>query len=361
MSEAKEPCEAVLQNLLQASPLPKAWRLAERFIDRAHIAQLDLQLVGVVGELLEGVEQGGAMARQVTGSAAGVDAEATASRAYYELLERVSVVEVQRHGESLPVCDIEGRSSHRIEPRTLLGEPLGSVQRLSYSNGVACGRDWPSACQSAWYELVERDAVLRSWYGQLRFERCPDEAQQLGPLSGVQPYYHVQAYWLEHCAAAVAFAVAWPLEQPRLAPPPSGLPLVYGAAARETRAEAVEAASRECAQRLGFLWGEALPEAPPEFAPDPAYHQEFFLVEAASARLRGWLQGEHARLGAELASGPAEVPIGSARFVDLTPPAARGLYVVVKAEHEALLPLVFGRGHPQCRRLPETLAVHPVA
>ena len=59
------------------------------------------------------------------GSAAGTSSEESAQRAYFELLERVSVVEVQRLGEPLPVRDLAGRSSHHVEPRTLLGEPLG--------------------------------------------------------------------------------------------------------------------------------------------------------------------------------------------------------------------------------------------
>lgn len=361
MTETATPCELVLDELLRRAPLPEAWRLAERFIERSHIGRLELQLVGVVGELRAEIEQGTATTRQVTGSAAGDHADITATRAYFELLERASVVEAQRLGEPLEVCDLQRLSTRRLEPKALIGEDLAPTQRRSYSNGVACAQDWASACQSAWHELIERDALLRSWYGQLRFQPCEGAEPWLGPFELAGAYYRAQSYWLAHCGAVVAFVVAWPLEQPQLPAPATGVPLVYGSAARGTLTEAQQAASRECAQRLGFLWGEPLPQEVPELAADPAYHQECFLVAGAASRLRAWLQGEHANFGVDVDSPPTQASIAQAHFVDLTPASARERYVVVKAEHGALLPLVFGKGHPHCRDLPQALEVHPVA
>lgn len=46
-----------------------------------------------------------------------------------------------------------------------------SLRRLAFSNGVALHQTWQDACQSALGELVERDAVLRSFQGELVPER----------------------------------------------------------------------------------------------------------------------------------------------------------------------------------------------
>lgn len=50
-------------------------------------------------------------------------------------------------------------------PLVTLGEATGgSPYFFSSSNGLACGPDLPSALLGAAYEVVERDAVMRSWY-----------------------------------------------------------------------------------------------------------------------------------------------------------------------------------------------------
>src|SRR5690606_19625166 len=151
--------------------------------------------------------------------------------------------------------------SERAEPapsvpllpaRSELGASAPS--RPARSNGVALHRSWEEACLRARLELIERDRVLRSWYGEL------------APSPAPVPTSLARFATDEWCACRipeprdgdveVAAIIGFPRE-------PGGS-LARGFAARASLDEALEAAALEALQGLAFLWEEPLPEAAPE-------------------------------------------------------------------------------------------------
>jgi hypothetical protein len=219
----------------------------------------------------------------------------------------------------------------------------------SRSNGVAIGASWGEAAARAELELIERDAVLRSFYG----DTVPVD---LGVPAGVVPRALVDAYDVRvvSLASQSQFSVAAVLALPR---GPS--PFACGFAARASVGEAARDAGRECLQSLAFLWGEELPSVAPRAAPSPSFHQEHYLFPGSHERVREWLAGGHARF-----RGVLRAPRGGAvsRFADLTPESLRGRLTVVKALPDEHVPLAFGEWHPYLRLpFPSELRVHPIA
>jgi hypothetical protein len=120
---------------------------------------------------------------------------------------------------------------------------------------------------------------------------------------------------------------------------------------------AVQAATRECIQRLAFLWDAELPGSPPTPAATPDFHQEYYLYKGHSTRIREWLSGEHERFAGIFRVGAR---ISEPVFVDITPPWLSGLSVA-QALPSGHAPLCFGWGHPLLVNAPPALMVHPVA
>jgi hypothetical protein len=311
------------------------------------IEDLRIDVAGLVSRGPDGLD--------AVGSAAG-RFESALPRAYFELVERVCVLEAMRSSATcFPALDTCGRVTARLERAEVFASAPGAASWVySRSNGVALGRSWAAASSAAELELIERDRVLRSWYGCTRPIVLARAA--LTELSGLQACYDIEAY-------------EFPAERqpgPRVAgvfgfPRSHSAPLVCGFGAGLTLEGALSRSAGECQQRLGFLWGEQIPSAEPEFALQPEYHQEYYLWPGRHARLRAWLAGEHVRYAGVL-TPLVESPPRERRFVDLTPECGIGGLRVVKAIAGDELPLVFGRGHPWAApSLPQELEIHPIA
>jgi len=338
---------AALQALSETLPLPGHPGPPSLFTEAASLLGGTIHLAGVSSKIGE---------ETVCGSAAAVG-DLPLDRAYFELLERVSVLRAMaRTDATFSVRGASGRRTGEVGHARLFSSPESPSWRAARSNGVAIGSSWESAARHAHWELLERDRVLRSWYGESAPRPIcgPDSLAHFPDRASLS--YEIQAYELgsDH-EGVVAGVFAFPHGQE---------PLSYGFAARSSRETAVSAAALECVQRLGFLWGEPVPTSDPEPAPCPDYHQEFYLVPANHRALRAWLSGEHVRFrgllghpegGREATSSPA----GDA--ADLTPPELAGRLCVAKAIHADRVPLVFGRGHPWLCEVPPPLAVHPLA
>ncbi len=295
-------------------PIPKGWSELEMVDDCVDIAGVQVHRAGISSRNSSGIE--------VTGSAA-ARGGSPLRRAWLELLERMAIVD-------------SGVSSSD-DPR----------RRPSRSNGVAAHATWAAACESARLELIERDRILRSWYGELTPEMAsvPDavcdirsHAWQACVVSG-EPWGEVEV------AAVVGF------------PHDPEIPLARGFAARASRRAAIEAAGREALQTLAFLWAEPVPVEPPELSPTPIYHLDYYLYPPHHAALRGWLAGEHMRCPQPLVPAPADI-----RFIDFTPPTLGGRLHVAQAASEVACSLEFGEPSAAvAARLPPELHVHPIS
>jgi len=205
------------------------------------------------------------------------------------------------------------------------------------------------ARKSAAWELVERDRVLRSWYGGKRPRRL-EAAARWWP-SELEEHYVIRAYEFVEGLEWEGVRTASVIGLPRRAE----VPLSMGFAARPALDDALAAATREFLQQVAFGWGQPVPDACPEEAATPEFHLDFFAYPGNHARLARWLEGEHVGRGPSL---PATS--GTFSFEELTPAWARGVSVV-RAKHPGALRLAFGVGHPLLADLPEFMRVHPIA
>jgi hypothetical protein len=271
------------------------------------------------------------------------------------LVERTSLVSAGRHeSREFSLKDFAGRAMGRASVHRVFPQSNDPRVRFARSNGVAAGTNWRSACRAAQWELVERDRVLRSWYGVTRPRplSLPSSMWRdaLGTRCDFRAYSFPRASRSQRGSAVGVFAFP---RSPEVA-------LAYGFAADHDSKRALERAAAECLQRFGFLWGETIPTSEPAFAPTAEYHQEYYLQPSMHQRLRNWLSGEHARTPCTLSerTGVGHV----SEFADLTPDVLRGKLFVVKALPRCELDLTFGAGHPAVTgSLPESFQVHPIA
>jgi hypothetical protein len=314
-------------------PLPERWGIPELFHERVLVNGVTIALIGL--NTLGGDGQ------QVTGSAAELG-QPPLERAYFELLERATLLDaVARGPRSFPTRDQLGQSARQVAygqvfPRS----PRPLHWQYARSNGAAAGRSWREACARASWELVERDRVLRSWFGDTRPVR-------LDVTSPALPEALNEYYEFEHFGFPAASFDECGTERTQVAgvfgfPKAPEAPLVYGFGARAGLSEAVAAAGAECIQRLGFLWGEPIPAGDPPFSPTAEFHQEYFLHPSRHRVIRSWLAGE--RTSARPAQSAARArSLGPRRFADLTPPELRSKVSIAKAIPRGELRLRFGR------------------
>lgn len=322
-----------LQSLKDTFPLPPHVELDEPFLQVVDVGGVSIHLVGLA------VDHDGEC---ITGSAGALDGFPVL-RAYMELLERLATLAVP----ASPSLD-----SSSIDP---------SRWRASRSNGVAIGTSFEDAARRATCELVERDRVLRSWFGGAPPRRVVDAGAAprhlrglaslgAGVTAGLSETYEFEGYSFDEAHGLLTAGV--------FGFPRGDAPLVYGFASRASGDEALKAALDEAIQRLGFLWGEPIPEVVPEPAPTPDFHQEHFLHPLNHEVLRRWLRGEHSRGPAFL---KAEAPLADPAVEELRPPWLSPKLSVVRALPRGHVPLGFGLDHPLLAfPAPPDRAVHPM-
>jgi hypothetical protein len=201
-------------------------------------------------------------------------------------------------------------------------------------------------------EAIERDRILRSWFlGGGPPERIADVPDSLRGLASHDVRAHRFPDADDACAEVEVCGVfLFPLDPVE--------PFCWGSGAGRSLGEALRGAEAEALLRLGFLRGEAVPDAPPPLSPTPDFHLDFFLHPPHQARIRHWLtRGMPPAHGGPAPRPPSEEPL----FADLTPPALSGRAVVVRAFDPDRMPLVFGEGHPWVPRPADRALVHPIA
>lgn len=335
--------DASLAQLVEQYPLPPGWKLARRIEDTIDVSQpgltLKLRRAGLIAQR-EG--------RSVGASAAGRDEDPLA-RAYFRLLERVVLVHTSDHKAPLVIRDAQGGALGTAESlEVFLEAPEGARYSYAKSHGVALGQDWADACALARAELLKRDALLRAWYGQTMPKQVGDCAH--GFAAELAGLYEFESYELPALSEHVVFSVAFPKSP--------NAPLLLGLACGAAIHEASDAALSQCLEKLGFLWGEAIPEAEPRFSCSADYHQEYYLWPPKAQVLRDWLGGAHRDYAVGVpAPEPAEFT-----FADL---GASGERRLAKGLSAACLPLTYGQGaallnHKVLSELTPTLWVAPI-
>jgi hypothetical protein len=311
--------------------------------------------VGAATLHLVGLHARSAGDRSLTASAAG-DATSVLELAYFELLERSATLRVAELGPEAPVVlrDLAGIKQGEIAAGCLFPPGRESPpQRHSLSNGVAAHRDWPRACRGAALEAIERDRILRSWFlGGGPPERVAAVPDRLRELTSHDVRVHRFADPDDPRSAVEVCGVF-------LFPRAPAEPFCWGSGAGRSRAEATHRAEEEALQRLGFLRGEPLPDAPPPLSATPDFHLDFYLHPPHQARIRRWL---NEGMPAPTAGCPGtRAPSVEPRFADLTPPSLSGRAVVARVVDPGRMPLVFGEGHPWVENPATPALVHPIA
>jgi hypothetical protein len=333
--------------LLRKSPLPEGWTPLEVVEDVVLTDGIEIHRAGAASVGPDGEE--------VTGAAASTKSSPSA-RSYFELLERVSTLEALRSKRSrYELKTSDGHGAGEVANAEAFPESHEPTRwRYARSNGVALHDDWTTACTRAFWELAERDRLLRAWYGTVLPER-------LSFALATSPFRHATAFEFraysfretgEHSFSRgieVVGLFGFPLRE--------GTPLVMGFGARPDPSHALDAASAEALQGLAFLWGEPTPQSLPAIGPTAGHHLDRFQWRGNHENLRLWLDGAHMRHGA------INVPRGTAlplAFIDLTPPWLGGGMRVAKAVCGMATPLTFGDA-PLGRHLPPELQTHPIA
>ena len=336
-----------LGQLAKTYPLPNAYALQEPFFDQLELGLLKLGMAGLVA--IDGESHTEALGAAAEPGIIPVD------RAYFELLERVcTLIAMQPHLDHFPEVD---RS----------GSPIGYISRCpvfpgnvhtppgtrSVSNGVALHRTYARACRAALNELLERDALLRAWYGWLETIpiQLPDSPFQRWAVT----HYHVYACQFGHHEPERGYSIGI-LARPK---DPKRAPLLFSSAGGATLSEAVGNAEREALQRLCFLWGEDIPKRAPQFSTSVDYHQAYYLVPDHHTLLERFCRVGHTALATK-AAAPPPVNTACVRFADLTPPTLSGGLKVVRAVCPNALPVLFGHCE-LASGLPPALQVHPIS
>lgn len=301
------------------------WEFAPTFREKTRIEGIDVYLCGMLAKHPQWGE--------VVGSSANLGSSPD-NNAWYELVERISIVQAMQKSEFTqrdPISDLTlgTVAGHKVFPTT-----KDESSQFSKSNGIALFSNWPEACRRACFELVERHLVLASWLGLSK--PLILSGIESGPLQSLAHLYEiihigfgqqkVSTYEGDIFASGVL-----------LRPRDSKYPLVLSFGAGQSLAESVAKAQAEAWQRLGFLWGEDLPEIEPDFSPTHLYHQDYYLFTGHHSKIDEWISGGHWK--GKQSSLPS---ILNMTFVDLSSPQTLH-FRVAKAMAPEAIPLVFGK------------------
>ncbi|MEW6055686.1 MAG: YcaO-like family protein [Bdellovibrionota bacterium] len=347
-----------LESLSQQYPLDQSWPKPEIYKETLRLEGLELELVGLSIEREDGTI--------VTASAADVEGSPL-RRAYFELTERAALFAKRDANTFYNALDAMGGTCAVLrEDQVFIPNPNPREWKFSLSNGVAAHTDFEAAAESAFLELVERDRILRSWYGGLRPKAITRQIAQSSLLDQLSAWYDIEVFEFDEqlpgeSRLAIGVRVVGVFAFPK--PNTGGAsPFVYGFGAKRDLNLAFNHAIRECIQRVGFLWGEALSEELPEFSASPDYHQEVFLRAPGQRNIRRWLSGEHASAsGCALRATRVDPQGERVVFADITPESVKGSVWVLKALSASRQPLWFGKGSRFLERnLSDEFLIHPV-
>lgn len=320
--------KSILDGLAERFPLSSSWSKPEVFQEDLMLGRDSIRMFGVMTRHSSG--------ETVVGSAAEIG-NTPYERGYFELIERASIFEFMQSE-----CAEHKESSLFWRP--------------AKSNGVALHTIQEQARLSAVLELVERDRILRTWFGEHPPQKIQDSRFQI--LSSIEKDYDIQVYRFTNSADPLSDIEVLGM----FGFPKSTRPILFGFGAGFSMMQAFDRAYREFIQRLGFLWDEEFSDDI-QFSPTPEYHLGVHHHPRNKNALMAWLSGAHQGLARfhDAAKRQKGGRATSVEYQDITPLHFQGKLFVVKATDESRMPLVFGRGHPWVHSMPEELQVHPIA
>lgn len=324
--------------------LPDGWSRPSQLEDIVLIAGVKIHRSGVAAIAPSGEEIVGAAADRI---GSGRD------RAWFELAERACVLEALGARASRRLFTEDGKARGEISHTDAFPSSRSPKKWVySRSNGVAIHRDWASACRRAFWELAERDRVLRSWRGEIA--PAPIRMKVSSVCAAKTHEWVACSFPATSGSFSANIEVVGVFAFPRT----RNDPFAVGFAARPVLENALSAAIGEATQQLAFLWGEPPTRRARKLPPSPALHLDTYQVHARHDRMRGWLDGAHLRFRGA-ASEPVSPKRTAIRFIDLSAPWLAGKGRVAKAVCAAALPLTFGES-PAMRHLPPALRLHPI-
>lgn len=344
----RSPLEVHLTKLLARYPLPTQWNGPELFSEEFNLESLSLLSVGLSstrGDL------------EVVGSASNFPTQSISSleRAYFELLERISILEFEnKTKDTLPLLDMRGNPVEEIPFRDAFKtSETPNLWNFSRSNGVALHSSFQEACERSLLELWERDTFLDYWY----LQKQPSSLVALPQEStyGLDKFYNLKVASFEPRFQEPLFVMSV-FAFPKQAHPRA--PFVFGLAAAREQNNALEKSLNELHQRLSFLWGESIPSEIPALEPNADFHQEYYLHRTGIRKIKNWLTSSTQGKSEQC----YETKRLATRFIDITPETLKGKLFVSKAFSEELQPLTFGWHKPiQYPMLSDELVIHPIA
>ena len=323
----------VLNTLKEKHPLPNNWNIAEECENVLEISGLQLHLSGIVATNNQ---------QNAIGSAGSLSEE-TKHRSYFELLERVSILEAQKSSSFIAYNKKRTFQQEVSLEVAFPTSPTPEKWQYAKSNGVALSSSFEEACDRAHLELIERDLILRSWYQQI----SPKKVELNSQLTPLKELGQLEQFSFSTTTDHFVHGVF-------LFPESANKPFVYGMGAGFSPDVASSKASSEFIQRLGFLWEDEVLAEEPEFSPTPFYHQEFYLHQNRAKTIKKWLNASSSK-----SLVPCQENKEDVLFVDLTPSFLKEGLFVVKALSQSRTPLTFG----DCDELgfPQGLLRHPIA
>lgn len=321
------------------------WKMETPFQDQITIEGLKIILCGLQATHPE--------FGTATGSSGSVG-RPPSETAWFELIERMTIME-NLTKELFPLCSMaKGDLAGQIARADIFPIASSPLFMHSKSNGVALHDSWEEACKRAAFELIERHLVLASWVG-MTAPKVLRGSVRAGPLQLLGKIYEIQR--LDFGSQAVAgFKDSIHVSGVVLLSKSGNAPLIIAFGAGFSPEESLVKAEAETLQRLGFLWGEEIPQELPAFQANNLFHQEYFLLPANRSKIEAWIAGDFLRQNAALSQ--ALMPMD---FADLTRFHDLGMYVA-KAVAPNAIPLVFGQWRSGVfKDLPEDRLIHPIA
>lgn len=232
--------------------LPKGWKLIEEVEDTINVGEMKIYRSGLFAKNKEKVS---------LGAASGITSQR--SRAYYELLERIYLQEKNRV------------DSTEVKEYT-----------FSITNGAAIHTCPELAKTSSVNELIERDRILRSWYGFSDPKELVDDKFQISEISKI---YDIKLFeFLDENDPRSDIKVMGIF----LYPKNESDHFLFGFGASDSIEKAFFKTKDELITRLSFLWQEEIEENY-EFSPTSGHHQEFYLDKNNQLWIDDWLTGKN--------------------------------------------------------------------